>query len=201
MMYVEFIERDRWVPIEIFRQLGNQGSAWADGATDRMVLQLGRTLRFGPRPSYLCFWEIPGIGRLDAWEAYFQSAAAKENSRSLAMHRAINIDRAGLYDVVIAGPSDDSRLYAVEFLDRRASGSPGADDAVASMRERGISLLGREPLYLLERIGRVGPGSSHLCVWPATDYTAIEPLLRSPLSGELETSDVGIYRGFGHETL
>ena len=52
MIYLEFIERDRATPIEIFRQPGNQASAWAEGAQDRMILQLGRTLRLGPAPSY-----------------------------------------------------------------------------------------------------------------------------------------------------
>ena len=52
MIYLEFVERDRSIPIEIFRQLGNQASAWAEGARDRMILQLGRTLRLGPAPSY-----------------------------------------------------------------------------------------------------------------------------------------------------
>ena len=41
MIYVEFIERDRWVPIEVFRHLGNQKTSWAEGAVERMVLQLG----------------------------------------------------------------------------------------------------------------------------------------------------------------
>ena len=52
MIYLEFIERDRSIPIEIFRQLGNRASAWAEGTEDRMILQLRRTLRLGPAPSY-----------------------------------------------------------------------------------------------------------------------------------------------------
>ena len=72
MIYIEFIERDRFMPIEIFRHLGRQSSDWADSAADKLVLQIGRTLRLGPMPSYLVFWEINDIGRLDEWEAYFK---------------------------------------------------------------------------------------------------------------------------------
>jgi hypothetical protein len=78
MIYIEFIERDRTMPIEIFRQLGNQGSAWADGAEDRMILQLGRTMRIGPAPSYFCLWEIPDLGRLDAWGSLFSFPGGRQ---------------------------------------------------------------------------------------------------------------------------
>jgi hypothetical protein len=44
-IYAEFIDRDRSMPIKIFRRLGDQGSDWTEGAEDRVVLQLGRTLR------------------------------------------------------------------------------------------------------------------------------------------------------------
>ena len=88
MIYLEFIERDRAMPIEIFRQLGNQASAWAEGAADRMILQLGRTLRLGPAPSYLCLWEIPDLSRLDSWEAYFHSPAARMRTRPTIPSRA-----------------------------------------------------------------------------------------------------------------
>jgi hypothetical protein len=58
VIYAEFIDGDRSMPIEIFRRLGNQGSGWAEGAEDRMVLQLGRTLRLRPVPNYLRLWDI-----------------------------------------------------------------------------------------------------------------------------------------------
>jgi hypothetical protein len=117
MIYIEFIEREAGTPIEVFRHLGNQQSAWSEVATDQMILQLGRTLRLGPRPSYLCLWEIPDIGRLDAWEEYFRSSAAAENPRSQAMHRAINIQRAGLYDVLWQGETLDASLYLILYCE------------------------------------------------------------------------------------
>ena len=126
MIYLEFIERDRAMPIEIFRQLGNQASAWAEGAQDRMILQLGRTLRLGPAPSYLCLWEIPDLSRLDSWEEYFHSPAARMNNRSLAMHRAIHIQRAGLYDILSRSDHLEAPLHIVEYIDPQGQN----DDAI-----------------------------------------------------------------------
>src|SRR5215467_3105471 len=105
------------MPIEIFRRLGNQGSDWTEGAEDRVVLQLGRTLRLGPVPSYLCLWDIPSVARLDSWEDYFHSPAAARNARSLAMHRAIHIQRAGVYDVLTRADSFEAPLYLIEYID------------------------------------------------------------------------------------
>src|SRR5215467_5031964 len=121
------------MPIEIFRRLGNQGSDWTEGAEDRVVLQLGRTLRLGPVPSYLCLWDIPSVARLDSWEDYFHSPAAARNARSLAMHRAIHIQRAGLYDVLDRVENLQAPLYLIEYIDPREQG----DDAIrATLAER-----------------------------------------------------------------
>src|SRR5689334_2525060 len=98
MIYLEYIDRDRFVPIEVFRFLADQGASWAEGHIDQMVLQLGRTMRVGPTPSWLAFWRIPTADRLDAWEAYFSSDASRTDRRGNAVHRSIHIQRAGLYD-------------------------------------------------------------------------------------------------------
>ena len=44
MIYLEYIERDRHVPIEAFRHMGDQSQSWVEPDADRMILQLGRTL-------------------------------------------------------------------------------------------------------------------------------------------------------------
>ena len=76
MIYMEFIDWDRSVPIEIFRFLGQQSSGWKENSPDKLVLQLGRTLRLGPQPAYLAVWEIPDIRQLDEWETYFHSQSS-----------------------------------------------------------------------------------------------------------------------------
>lgn len=198
MIYLEFIERDRWVPIEVFRHIGNQDSDWAEGAKDRVVLQLGRTLRLGPRPSYLCLWDVPDIGRLDVWEDYFASPAAQANPRSLAMHRSINIDRAGLYDVLHEGSPGAARLHVVEYIDPLTAGN---DDITEACRRRARQHESLSLLYVLRRLGHLGPEPPLLVIWSGPTYAAAEPLLRSPLQGGTRTLDVGIYRSFGKETL
>jgi hypothetical protein len=198
VIYLEFIERDRWVPIEVFRHNGNQQSAWAEGSADRMLLQLGRTMRLGPRPSYLCLWDIPDIGRLDAWEDYFHSPAAAQNPRSLAMHRSINIDRAGLYDVLDQGSSLEAPLYIVDYCDPLES-----DDD--SIRQVFAGRTRRHPeatlMRLLRRLGGLGPDPAVLAIWGIASYAAAEPILRDRFPDGLRLTDLGIYRDFGQEIL
>jgi len=198
VIYVEFIERDRWMPIEVFRHLGNQKSSWAEGAVDRMVLQLGRTLRLGPRPSYLCLWDIPDIGRLDAWESYFHSPAALENSRSQAMHRAINIDRAGLYDTLHQGSPMETPIYVVEYCQPTEG---AADEIRRSFVDRANRHRQLYLLFLLQRLGHLGPDPALMSIWGAPSYAAAEPLLRAEAPDNAKVIDVGIYRALGDETL
>jgi hypothetical protein len=198
VIYLEFIERDRWVPIEVFRHNGNQQSAWSEGSVDRMLLQLGRTMRLGPRPSYLCLWDLPDIGRLDAWEDYFHSPAAARNPRSLAMHRSINIDRAGLYDVLDQGPSVEAPLYIVEYCEPLRS----EDDAIRRIfAERAKRHPEATPIRLLRRLGALGPDPAVLAIWGIASYAAAEPILRDRFPDGLKLTDLGIYRDFGQEIL
>jgi hypothetical protein len=198
VIYLEFIERDRWVPIEVFRHNGNQQSNWSEGSVDRMLLQLGRTMRLGPRPSYLCFWDIPGISRLDAWEEYFHSPAAARNPRSQAMHRSINIDRAGLYDVLDQGASVEAALYIVEYCDPSQASDARVRQALADRATRHPEV---KPIRLLRRMGQLGPDPALLSIWGAPSYAAAEPLLRDISFGDIRLVDTGIYRPFGEEVV
>jgi hypothetical protein len=194
MIYLELIDRDRSMPVEIFRQLGNQASDWAEGAEDRMILQLARSLGLGPAPTHLCFWEIPSLARLDDWEAYFRSPAAQRNPRSLAMHRAIHIRRAGLYDVLARAPSLQAPRYLVESLDPQDA---GGDAIAAAMAERAARHPAISPLLLLQRVGRTGPDPALLAVWGAPGLAALEPILRDLAAGPLSLLGAGLYRPFG----
>ncbi len=198
MIYIEFIDRDGAMPVEIFRTLGKQASAWAEGAEDRMVLQLGRTLRLGPKPSYLCLWEIPEISRLDAWEAYFHSPAAFENRRSCAMHLAIRIERAGLYDVLRRGASLEAPLYVIHYCEPKA-----LTDAELAEAYEGVAAASREisEIFLLRRIGQAGPDPALIAIWGAPSYVSLEPLLRESGPGAWNILDAGVYRPFGEEVL
>jgi len=196
MIYIEFIEREAGTPIEVFRHLGNQQSAWSEVSTDRMILQLGRTLRLGPRPSYLCLWEIPDIGRLDAWEEYFLSSAAAENRRSQAMHRAISIQRAGLYDMLWRAESLDASLYLILYCEPRAETNDALINAYQHSTDSNAQLL-----LLLRRVGKAGPNPPVLAIWGGPTYVALEPLIRDADRQAWSVVDLGIYRPFGTEIL
>lgn len=199
MIYLEYIERDRHVPIEAFRHMGDQSRSWVEPDADRMILQLGRTLRFGPMPSYLAFWKIAGLERLDAWEDYFGSPAWHDNTRSQAMHRTIHIQRAGLYDELVEAEGFGEGVHVVEYFDADEATSDSAlAETFARRRERHGGVLE----LVLRRIGVWGPDPAHLAVWTFPAYAAMDGLLRDPvLAPGLRVATGGIYRRLGREIL
>lgn len=197
MYYVEFIDRDRAMPVELFRVFADQATSWVEGQADRMVLQLGRTLRLGPHPSYLALWRIAGIDRLDAWEAYFASDAYRAgNPRSHAMHRAIDITEAGLYDALIEDGTSRAGLHVVERFETVAD-----DVALKAWFEARDGHGGRLG-YVLRRIGLLGPEPPHLALWTFADYAACESFIRAPVPGDAaRIVAAGAYRWLGEEVL
>jgi hypothetical protein len=196
VIYLEFIGRDRSIPSEIFRELVNQRKSWVEATADRMVLQLGRSWHLGPAPSFLAFWQITGIDRLDHWEAYFRSDAWQHNTRSRAMHRAIDIRHAGLYDELICGRAPGGGLYYVEYFEIAA----GIDDDVvlACICERSRRHAGIGIRFLLRRIGFLGPDPTHLAVWASASSREIEELARDHEDdGVMRRITTGVYREFG----
>jgi hypothetical protein len=143
-------------------------------------------------------WEIPDLARLDAWEDYFHSPAALANTRSLAMHRAIHIQRAGIYDVLHRADPLGAPLHAVEYVDPLDQPEEVLRAAFADRARRHGSL---RQVLLLRRIGLAGPEPALLCFWALPSHAAAEALLRdAPLPGT-SLADVGLYRPFGDETL
>jgi hypothetical protein len=198
MMYIEYIERDRTMPVEIFRYLGNQESAWTEGSVDKMVLQLGRTMRLGPHPSYLALWDIPDLKRLDDWEDYFHSPAAGQNRRSQAMHRAIHIQRAGVYDVLADHQLPVHSIFVVEYYQPQGV---SAEDALAALQRRAKKHSEVSIVYILMRIGALGPDPPLLAIWNGPSYTAFEQLFRDEESAGLRLETCGVYRKWGDEIL
>lgn len=199
MIYLEYIERDRHITVEAFRYMGDQRQSWVDPQSDRMILQLGRTLRFGPMPSYLAFWKISGLERLDAWEAYFGSADWHGNARSQAMHRTIHIQRAGLYDELVERDEIGEGVHVVEFFD---AGRDYDDRFLAEAFGRRAERHGGTLELVLRRIGVWGPDPAHLAVWTFPSYAAMDGLLRDGMIGDgLTVTTGGIYRRLGEEIL
>jgi hypothetical protein len=197
LMYVEYIDRDRATPIEVFRQLGNQSSSWSESSIDKLAFQLGRTMRLGPHPSYLAGWEIPGLERLDQWEDYFHSPAALTNRRSQAMHRAIHIQRAGLYEVLLNRPKPDAALFVIEYWNP----ADEAQDVQARLTKRQERHSEVQLQYGLQRLGALGPEPPILAVWSGPSYAAFESLFADERVPDMKLVTCGVYRSFGEEVL
>jgi hypothetical protein len=205
MIYLEFIERDRFVPIELFRYMGNQDAIWVQKETDRLLLQLGRTFRFGPMPSYLAFWQIATMDRFDVWQEYFTSDAAFRNHRSIAMHRAVHVQRAGLYDELMmdladSRARDEDMSWYIEYFDAAASETDAAVHGAFRQRAGGFHDVKLE--LLLRRVGMLGPDPAHLAVWSSSKFENFERLIRSaPGASGAQIKQAGLYRHHGNETV
>ncbi len=198
MIYVEYIRRDRHIPIELFRAFGDQAS-WTE-AGDELVLNIGRTLRLGPHPPYMAFWRCKGMARLDEWEAHFNSEAGLADTYEQATHKAIYLSDAGCFDEVIAGPRAEGGLHYVEFFDAPVASESGA------MAEHFEARAKRHPTtqlnHVVRRIGRLGAPLGDMAVWTVADYVALEPLAREDHApGPFRPHAAGVYRPFGAEIL
>jgi hypothetical protein len=199
MIYAEYIERDRFMPLEIFRHLGDQ-SAWTD-PDDTLVGSFGRTMRLGPMPSYLAFWKCKGMDRMDEWEAHFNAPEAQYDHAERATHRAIHLQYGGCYDELFSSDSiDRGGLYCIEYFAAH-SRVPDAD-IERHFRARAAHEKGGRLDFVLRRIGRLGPDPGGIAVWTFASYKALEPFERGRDDDDpFRPTATGVYRWFGREVL
>ena len=114
------------------------------------------------------------------------------------MHRAIRIERAGIYDLLWRGPSLEMPLYVVHYCEPTA-----ATDGELSKAYEGSVRMNPDhaPILLLRRLGRAGPNPALLSIWGVRSYIALEPLLRREAPSVWNVVDLGVYRAFGEEVL
>jgi hypothetical protein len=199
VIYIEYVERDRFMPLEIFRYLGNQ-AAWT-APEDQLVGSFGRTMRIGPMPSYLAFWKCDGMKRMDEWETHFHSDAGIRDTHELATHRAIHLQKAGCYDEVLTGPAaKQDALFYIEYF--AAKSAVSNDQIAAHFQKRAKKQSAAALNFVLRRIGRLGPDPGAMAVWSLADYVALEPFTRADLDEDpFRPADIGVYRWFGKEIL
>jgi hypothetical protein len=113
------------------------------------------------------------------------------------MHRAIHIQRAGLYDELAPAGGAGSGLYLVEYCEPEEQAAGAALAAAMAVRASDAASL----VHLLRRVGRAGPDPALLAVWRADSYVALEPMLRRRAPAMLGLATIGIYRPFGLEIL
>jgi hypothetical protein len=174
VIYVEYIERDRFLPIQIFEHLGRQ-SGWTS-SEDEKIGNLGRAERLAPGPSVLCLWRNRGMARMDEWEAAFRTPEAARDAGHQALRHAVHFQQAGLYDEIIGGPPLGDGLHYVEFF---AADEELGDEAMrAHFRERARKYPQGKLAFVLRRIGLLGPDPGHLALWTFGGYAEAEPIVR-----------------------
>lgn len=190
MILAEYIARDRTVPWELFRHHGRQD--WVSDQ-DVMVANLGRTMKIGPQPHYMCWWKIASIARMDEWEDYFRTAEGQHYAATSPVPRALDFYQAGLYDEIIGAGQVPDGLHLVEFF---AADEASADAVRECFGRR--SPAGGRLVYVLKRLGMMAPDPGGIALWTFPSYVAAEGFLRAPApAGPVRITAAGLYRNFG----
>ena len=199
MVYLEFIDWDRRMPVDIFRHLVHQ-AGWVGEAEDEKIINIGRHKGLADHPSYLCGWRIASLARMDEWEVYFKSPAGRVDYPELAALQALDFVRCGLYDELVSGHLDDDAIHFVEYFD---AGAGVSDEEVREHFSARAARYGADHLvFLLRRVGRMGPERGDAAIWSFADFAAVEPMVReSRRDGPLSPHRVGLYRNVGHELM
>ncbi|MFP6743770.1 MAG: hypothetical protein VCB77_01105 [Alphaproteobacteria bacterium] len=199
MIYIEFFERDRFMPLEIFRAMGDHG-AWTD-PDDSLFANLARTMRIGPHPANMAFWKCNGLERMDEWEAFFRSDEGMRDTHEQASLRTLHLKNAGCYDEVVEGPRPTEGLQYVEFFD---FSSDVTDERIAEHFAGRAASQGQAILNIVvRRIGLLGPVHiGDIAVWTVPSYADGEGIFREHHDdGPLGPNQAGVYRAFGQEIL
>lgn len=194
MIYAEYIEHDRFLPIQIFHKFGLQDSWSSD--EDVKIANLGRAERLAPGPSVICLWRMRGLARMDEWEASFRTPESQRDPMFQATRLAIRFVESGLYDALLGGTAPVGKgLHVVEFF---ASAEEHADAAIADHFAGRARALGVGTLDLvMRRVGTLGPDPGGLALWTFESYAAAEPLLRARHKGHaLRPLRTGLYWNF-----
>ncbi|HWA49341.1 MAG TPA: hypothetical protein VG742_13780 [Dongiaceae bacterium] len=192
MIFAEYIARDRNVPWEVFRHHGRQD--WVSDQ-DVMVANLGRTMKIGPQPHYMCWWQIKSIARMDEWEDYFRTAEGKHYAATSPVPRALDFYQAGLYDEIIGNGKVPDGLHLVEFF----SADDAGNEDVRAYFERRFTGSGKLT-YVIKRLGLMAPDPGGIALWTFENYVAAEGFLRTKASaGPVIIRGAGLYRNFGDD--
>ncbi len=193
VIYAEYIEHDRSLPIQIFQHIGRQ-SGWVSDV-DVKIGNLGRAERIGPEPSVICLWRHPGMARMDEWEASFRTEESQRSPAFQATRLAIHFRRCALYDEIIGGPPLGKGLHYVEFF---AAGEDITDEqARDNFSKRAMQYPTGKLDFVLRRVGLLGPDPGGLAIWTFADYAAAEPIVRERHGGNpLRPLQAGLYYDF-----
>jgi hypothetical protein len=177
LVYIEFLSRQPGVSIEHFHLIAGGQVAWSgEYADDQLVLNLGRTFRTGPEPSYLAVWfnREAGLDRIGDWDRIFKSGVARHMEEPF--HLAARIDAAGCYEPLVDPVPSARGPYYGEYLDIAHGAS--RDDVRVFFEERRTRHSELELNLLVDRIGKLGPDPRCLAIWRAPSFGALEEIVR-----------------------
>lgn len=198
MIYAEFIERDRAIPLEIHQYFSKQDQWNEEG--DEQVMNIARTKAVGPQPACLCCWRIRDISRMDEWEAHLPSVESRRDVAEWATYHALDFRRAGLYDEVIETSMPEEGLHYVEVF---AAGANVANEEMQQhFRARSRKHSAGQLNALLHRVGLLGPEPGGIAVWTFSNYVEMESIARESHDDTLlRPVAVGLYRNTGQESI
>ena len=194
MIFVEHIHRDRATPWEVFRKLGVQD--WVSEG-DRMIANLGRTMRLAPEPHYMAWWQIPSIARMDEWEAHFRKPEGRLYLAESPTNKALTFTRCGLYDGIIGDGEVPPGLHLVEYF----VPDPAGSDAVKRwFADRAEKARAGKLTYVLTGVGLLAPNPGGIALWTFGSYAEAEPFVRTRVpSSVMKITEAGLYRNFGED--
>lgn len=202
LVYLEYISRRPGVGLHEFHKIAGAGPlGWSgDFATDRPVLNMGRTWRMGPEPEYLTVWYSPdhGLDRIDEWEEIFGAGEADAYEEPFRL--AARIDRSGCYEPLTEPVPGKLGRYYAEWFDWREGTDRG--DVVEHFETRASAHPDLQLNLLIDRIGLLGPDPRGLAVWGTPSWAALDDIAREDHTSEpVEVVTASFYADFGKETL
>ena len=198
MVYMEFIDWDRRLPVDIFHHLKRQ-DGWVGEAQDEQVINVGRHKGLADKPAYLCGWRIADLNRIDEWESYFKSPAGRTDYAELAAFQGLDFIQCGLYDELLYQRLDDESVHFIEYFD--AGGAPDLQ-LKTHFRERAENTQAATLACLFRRVGLLGPPDSDIAVWTFPDIASVETIARQRhRDSPFPPRRVGIYRNVGQELM
>ncbi len=203
LVYIEYISRLPTASLEQFHFAALGQQKWSgEYDEDRLVLNLGRTMRLGPDPGYIAAWYNPnaGLERLGDWIEIFRSGEADDLEEPFKM--AARIDVAGCYEPLLEPVlGRDGEPYVGEYFDLANGAS--LDAVRAFYEERRAAHPDFELNLLVDRIGSLGPDPRGLAIWSVGSYGRLHELARDldGADGPVRLVTTGVYADLGREIL
>lgn len=198
MIYIEYMDHDRSIPLELF-QAGEDRPRHPQSeydSIDHPIAALGRALRTGLHPPYLAIWKCRALESLNEWESYFR---ARQSLHLTASRNAIRLSSAGCYREAFSGPPIGDGIQYIEYF---AFGPDHEESEIAHCFHERIERHRNGALnFVFCRMGALGPDPGGLAIWTFENAAEIEKIvLDGKRHKDIDIVTAGIYRKLGEES-